>query len=152
MSAAGYEKRRKRHPLWATWIGMRQRCTNPLATGFARWGGRGIKVCERWENFAAFVEDMGPRPEGCTLDRINNDGNYEPSNCAWRTRKEQAANRTNHRGSAHYLAKLTEDEVELLRAMAAGSSIPRTELARIFHITRPHAYGLISRKSWRHVP
>lgn len=75
------------------WTGMRQRCTNPNSHRFLLYGGRGIKVCQRWDSFENFLADMGEKPDGLSLDRINNDGNYEPSNCRWATRKEQAQNR-----------------------------------------------------------
>lgn len=80
------------------WTAMRQRCNNPKNTHYERYGGRGIKVCDRWNSsFENFIADMGYTPTPLhTLDRVNNDGNYEPSNCKWATRKEQAQNRTNN--------------------------------------------------------
>ena len=72
---------------------MKARCSRPGVDGYHRYGGRGIKVCDRWLNdFENFLADMGERPEGKTLDRINPDGNYEASNCRWATPKEQAQN------------------------------------------------------------
>jgi hypothetical protein len=75
---------------------MRKRCGNPLHISYSNYGGRGIKVCRRWlgkRGFINFLEDMGERPEGKTLDRIRVNGNYTPSNCRWATPKEQTANR-----------------------------------------------------------
>lgn len=69
---------------------MRQRCLNPRGDKWKWYGGRGISVCERWNDFSNFLEDMGERPIGKTLDRKNSDGNYEPTNCKWSTPKEQA--------------------------------------------------------------
>jgi hypothetical protein len=79
-------------PEYRVWTSMIQRCTNPARRGYPSYGGRGIVVCERWRDFPSFLADMGARPAGKTLDRINNDGNYEPGNCRWATQREQCAN------------------------------------------------------------
>lgn len=88
--------------MYNTWAGMIQRCTNPSNPNYPNWGGRGISVCDRWRctsprgtGFKNFVADMGMRPNGLTLDRINNNGNYEPDNCRWATRKQQYENSRN---------------------------------------------------------
>lgn len=86
-------------PEYRAWRNMRDRCYNPNIHNYFRYGGRGIVVCERWLNsFNDFLSDMGLRPSpNHTIDRFpNNDGNYEPTNCAWRTPKEQANNRSSN--------------------------------------------------------
>ena len=89
------------------WKQMRFRCSNPNATNWHRYGGRGIRVCERWNSFSNFYYDMGPRPEGMSLERINLDGNYEPSNCKWATSKEQANNTSTNVNVEHAGETLT---------------------------------------------
>jgi hypothetical protein len=88
----GFGKRGGRHPLYPLWLDMRNRCNNPKDRCYKNYGGRGIKVCERWDKFENFLADMGDRPPGMKLERINNNGNYEPTNCKWATQKVQMNN------------------------------------------------------------
>lgn len=91
---------RSSHKLYNTWLSMKDRCNNPHNRCYKNYGGRGIKVCDRWQEhgtgFDNFLSDMGDRPDGCSLDRIDNDGDYCPENCKWSTKISQNLNkRTN---------------------------------------------------------
>jgi hypothetical protein len=91
-------------PEYWTWANMIQRCENPNHPRFDWYGGRGIEVCERWHTYKNFLADMGRRPsDKQSIDRINNDGNYEPKNCRWATVKEQINTRSKTRQT--WLAK-----------------------------------------------
>jgi hypothetical protein len=88
---------RHTEPVYRAWQAMIARCSNPNHRNYRNYGGRGIRVCERWRDFMAFYADMGDPPRGMSLDRIDNDGGYEPSNCRWATRVDQGRNRRTNR-------------------------------------------------------
>ena len=89
----GHASNGKLTPTYHSWTGMIGRCENPNRPNFSYYGGRGITVCARWRNsFEAFLEDMGERPAGTSIDRINNAGHYEPGNCQWATKSHQQRN------------------------------------------------------------
>jgi hypothetical protein len=81
-----------RTPTYSSWNAMHARCTKPADVAYPYYGGRGITVCERWESYDAFCDDMGEKPAGMSLDRIDNDKGYEPGNCRWATPKQQNRN------------------------------------------------------------
>lgn len=131
-----------KHEHWHRWSNMLERCENPQNPKYPRYGGRGIAICEEWHdvrNFIAYLEtELGPCPPGYSLDRVDNDGNYEPGNMRWASTSTQNANQSRFltvglpvRGPH---AKLTADQVsEIRRRYAAGESV--AVLARAFGVT-----------------
>lgn len=108
--------------VYNVWSCMKSRCQNPNDSAYANYGGRGITVCDQWQEFARFYEDMGNPPDGHSLDRLNNDGPYSPTNCRWATPQEQSRNR-------RHVRKLTIDRET--RIVAEWSEISGIKSATI---------------------
>lgn len=111
-------------PGWHSWASMRTRCNNKNRDHYQYYGGRGIKCCERWKSFANFIEDMGVKPEGTSLDRINPDGDYEPGNCRWATYLEQGRNKS-----------------KVVYAEYGGETLPVWEIAERMGVSYLKAYN-----------
>jgi hypothetical protein len=108
-----------KHALYQTWASMKGRCENPNYTGYENYGGRGIKVCERWRHsFPNFLKDMGERPDGMTVERKNVNADYSPENCVWGTHKDQF-----HNKQINQEVKDLQSEVDRLRALCLGAGL-----------------------------
>lgn len=136
------------HPLYPCFRNMKARCFNPNHPKYRLYGARGITVCDKWRNdFPAFLTDMGERPEGYSLERIDNDGNYEPSNCCWATAKEQTANRRpykqiTNKGENHYRCKLSDEDVAMMRALRGV--VTQAKVAQMFGVNRRTAEKIMA--------
>lgn len=123
----------RRTRLHYLWINMRNKCINPRHPDYRYYGERGIEVCDRWELYRLFAADVGPHPgPGWTLDRIDNDGHYEPGNVRWASRQTQARNRN--------YCKLTKIKADEIRNLYVNHHIRQVDLAKQFGVTQ----GLIS--------
>lgn len=127
-------------PRYNVWRCMRQRCNSPRHPDYRLYGGRGIRVCDRWASYEAFIADMGPRPVGGSLDRIDNDDPYSPDNCRWASALEQAHNRRNNRATEVAAICIRE-----LQARGAG----RRQLAAAFAVPLYTVDAILYRQCWK---
>jgi hypothetical protein len=131
-------------PTYMSWWNMRYRCTNPDYPQWKDYGGRGIKVCDRWlDSFENFLEDMGPKPTvKHTIERSNNNGDYDPVNCYWEVdRKKQ--NRNQRR------VKMTMVKAREIRYLWEHTALTMSEIARKFEVNKQVVYQVVRNKTWK---
>lgn len=145
-----YDENGKRTQLHTLWLAIRNRCNNPKGQDYKYYGGRGIRVCDRWDRYVLFVEDVGPHPgPGWTLDRIDGDKDYEPGNVRWATRETQARNRNYCTLTEADAAKVRELYGPYKRYDRARTGPTQAELARMFGVTQGLISAILRGDAWK---
>ena len=148
VSRHGHTWRGGETPLYRAWQNMRDRCNNPHYHGWKNYGGRGIIICERWNTFENFRDDMGPHPgSGWSLDRIDNNGNYELSNCRWSTAPEQHQNKRTNKLTAQNVLDIRNRYVKGRGSFIGNSTL----LAKEFGVEQHCIVKVANRKRWANV-
>jgi predicted XRE-type DNA-binding protein len=129
---------------YKSWDSMKQRCLNPNHERYKDYGSKGIIICERWKNsFENFLEDMGERPEGTTIDRIDNSDGYYKENCRWATFKQQARNKSNN--------KLDEDKIREIKKLLKETNLTQKEIGNLFGVSLYTISKIKLGKIWRDI-
>lgn len=139
----GFAKRKLNSRIYRTWRKMKERCENEKVHNYHRYGGRGITVCDEWKNnFQAFYDwaMANGYQSNLTIDRKDNNGNYEPDNCRWATNVQQARNRAN--------TKLNESQVESIRTLYSTSEKTQKEIGNIFGVSKDTVSLIVKNKIW----
>lgn len=119
---------------------MVNRCTSKTSNGFVKYGAKGVTVCDRWRTFDNFLADMGEKPIGTSIDRIDNKRGYEPENCRWATITQQNRNKSN--------VTLTLEKVRAIRELYAAGGISQKAVAARFGISQGHVCGIVKGRKW----
>jgi hypothetical protein len=146
MERHGYAKRGKKCATYQCWCDMKKRCQNPAATGYENYGGRGIKVCERWQSFENFLVDMGECPPGMMLERQHNDKGYYKDNCTWATRKEQNRNKRPYKNSTSGVTGVARNRTKGYEYWTAWGSVDGRTV-RLYH-GKDFNEAVHARKDW----
>lgn len=131
----------KRTPLHRLWLNMRNRCNNPRTPDYKYYGGRGVKICERWNSFTAFAADVGPHPgKGWTLDRKDTNKDYEPGNVRWATRRVQSQNRN--------YCKMDKIKADEIRAKYTTRKYRQVDLASEYGVSQRTISLIVRNEAW----
>jgi len=139
----GHAKKGMQTKTYKIWRGMRSRCNNPKVTCYKYYGGRGITICDRWNDFRNFLADMGKRPKGMTIDRKNNNGDYEPGNCRWATYQEQS--------HSSRQTKLNPLKVQVIKKLLKESKLTQTDIGNIFGVWDTTISAIKTKRTWKDI-
>ena len=137
-------------PTYRSWADMKTRCTNPKSYNYKNYGAKGVAVCERWQKFENFYEDMGEKPSSeYVISRKEDKGNYEPGNCEWKTKLQNLSEAKT--GSRHHSTDLNETDIEIVFQLRE-QGLTQREIGNRMKLNQSNISRILNKKTWKHVP